>query len=653
MGSSASCRSIIVLALVFVCGVPFAAERAQLEPLPIPDLSSFEEVIQLRLRELQDRVVQVQEGGSDAELAEAYGTLGQHYLAHTLTDAAGVAFTNAQALAPNDPRWAYYLGHIQERTGDHEESIRSYERVLELEPGDFPTLLHLGEVSLEMGENETAYEYFRRAVELEPDEAAAHAGVAGAATALDRPQEAVEELQRALELQPQATALHYRLALAYRKIGMMDEARAELGLRGETPVRFVDPLLNEIGPLQRGDLIEAVLEMAANPIEIDDRSLADFAVGHLGDDPDAPQKLEAALEKMSGDAAESQRVVRARLHYVIAGLYFSRADLGRSSAELDRALELEPGMAEAGLLEGQINEQRGDLEGATAAYSQVLDFHPDSRDALRLRARTRIAMNDLPGAIKDLEELCERDPDQSAHWIQLAVAHARLDELEPARASYRRALELGLDPIAAAQVHYHLGIIESRIGTVDRAVDEFRTAVELDPTLVAAGLDLAAALGSLGRYSEAATMYRRVTIEDPGNSSAWLGEATALDLAGDSGQAITVLEEGWQQNPASVELLHALARLLASANDTTVRDGDRAVDLASRTFRAGKTVERLETLAMALAEAGRFLEAVKTQKEAIVQAGWSGQAMLVPTLEANLARYQAERSCCAEAEPSE
>jgi len=442
----------------------------------------------------------------------------------------------------------------------------------------------------------------------------------------------------------------------------MDEARAELELRGETSARFLDPLLNEIGPLQRGDLMESVLEMAAKPDEIDDRALADFAIGHLGDDPEAPHKLQTAIADLSEEAADLaasdetadlNRTIRARLHYVVAGLYFTRSDLSRSSAELDMALALVPDMAEAGLLLGRVHEQRGDLEGATTVYSRILDAHPENTDALRYRARTRMALDENRGAADDYARLCAQDPNRSGPRIQLAITHARLGELEPARTNYRKALKLGLDPAEAAQVHYHLGIIESQAGSIDTAAVEFRAAIELDPALVAAGLSLGAALGSLGLYAEAAAAYRQVIAEDPADVRAWLGEATALDLSGDPRRALEVLEEGWQENPGNVELLHALARLLASADDPTVRDGERAMDLVRRTFRAGRTVESLETLAMAYAETGRFREAVETQKEAISQAGWRGRTDLAPTLEVNLARYEAGQSCCADAVSSE
>ncbi len=124
------------------------------------------------------------------------------------------------------------------------------------------------------------------------------------------------------------------------------------------------------------------------------------------------------------------------------------------------------------------------------------------------------------------------------------------------------------------------------------------------------------------------------------------GEAEALASMGRSREALQLLDEGWRATPESVELLHDLARLLASADDPEVRNGERALDLAKRTLRAGTTPSRLETLAMASAEAGLFADAVTFQREVIQAMRRQGRVDVLPRLEANLARYKAGLTCC-------
>ncbi len=154
-------------------------------------------------------------------------------------------------------------------------------------------------------------------------------------------------------------------------------------------------------------------------------------------------------------------------------------------------------------------------------------------------------------------------------------------------------------------------------------------------------------MGRLGRNLESAETLRQVVEADPGNIRARLGEAEALAASGRSLEARRRLEEGWQAIPESVELLHALARMLASADDPDTRDGERALELARLTLRAGPSPDRLETLAMALAEAGVFEEAVRLQQDLIRDLSWEGRLDELPRLEANLARYRAGLSCCA------
>ena len=50
---------------------------------------------------------------------------------------------------------------------------------------------------------------------------------------------------------------------------------------------------------------------------------------------------------------------------------------------------------------------------------------------------------------------------------------------------------------------------------------------------------------------------------------------------------------------------------------------------------------------MASAEAGLFVDAVRLQRRVIFMMTLEGRTDVLPTLEANLARYLAGQSCCA------
>ena len=85
-----------------------------------------------------------------------------------------------------------------------------------------------------------------------------------------------------------------------------------------------------------------------------------------------------------------------------------------------------------------------------------------------------------------------------------------------------------------------------------------------------------------------------------------------------------------------------LAWILATAPESTVRDGSSALDWRSAHFRAAAARNLLvfRVLAAAYAESGQFPAAIQSAEEGVERAEAQGQSTIVQLLEGDLALYQ-------------
>jgi cytochrome c-type biogenesis protein CcmH/NrfG len=110
-------------------------------------------------------------------------------------------------------------------------------------------------------------------------------------------------------------------------------------------------------------------------------------------------------------------------------------------------------------------------------------------------------------------------------------------------------------------------------------------------------------------------------------------------------EALEVLRRANRDAPENAGILAALAWLLATSPDPSLRDGPRAVEFAERAVAAANRpdLRALESLAAAYAEAGRFDDAVRVATRVVERARSSGQDRLVRQAEARLELYRAHR----------
>jgi tetratricopeptide (TPR) repeat protein len=622
--------------------------------LPRPDLSTLPAAARDELsqrRATLDELL-VRPDATETERVAAYGQLGRLYRAWGLDAAARACFENAMRLAPGDFRWAHHLGLIERDEGRLDDAAERFRRVVELQPDYLPARVWLGEIALTGGDPETARVEYERVLEEQPEIAAAHEGLGRAGLAAGDFALAAEQFEAALETQPGASRVRRALAQAYRELGRTDAAQRELERAGRVDVVLPDPLADDlvelrggVGPLLReGDRAlahgadEQAIAFYRQALGVEDRTRARLALGE-------------ALYR-SGDltGALAQYVNAARLlpddphpRFMIAEIVAVGGDLEQADLQYQAVLALDREHVGALLGLSRLLRDTERAEEAEAGYRRVLQLDPLNRAAQVELPLLLAASGRVGEAMAALRRFAEEDPTSAELRLALGQLHAKSGDDEAALGEYRAALERAaeLDGPSSANVHAAIGALHARRGDSGAAVGAFENAVEADPSRLDLRVRLSELLVIEGRYVRAVESYEAVLQRDPRLLSARLGQSLALLQSEEYRRAVTVLEEGLDLEPDDLVLGNALARLLATAPDPEIRDGERALGIARRVFDASRSPQHAETVAMAYAELGDFEEAINWQHALMTQAASGGGSQeLVRRLRATLEGYR-------------
>ncbi|MDH3588169.1 MAG: tetratricopeptide repeat protein [Gammaproteobacteria bacterium] len=114
---------------------------------------------------------------------------------------------------------------------------------------------------------------------------------------------------------------------------------------------------------------------------------------------------------------------------------------------------------------------------------------------------------------------------------------------------------------------YYLAIALHQLGRYQEAAGMYREALKIDPDYVEARLQLAALLLQGNESEESAGLYQQFTAEFPGRVEGWLGLGKALDRNGDLAAAIEALQRARIVGPQYGAVHYALAAVLAAGGD--------------------------------------------------------------------------------------
>ena len=250
-------------------------------------------------------------------------------------------------------------------------------------------------------------------------------------------------------------------------------------------------------------------------------------------------------------------------------------------------------------------------------------------------------------AISQYQKALQINPALAEVHNNLGVALGRKAREEEAIACYQKALEIKPD---YAEAWNNLGSVFFRQGRMDEAISQYQKALEMKPDFAEAHNNLAACLDRQGRMDEAILHYQKAVEIKPDYADAQLNLVEAhmnlgniLGQQGRMDEAMIHYQKALQIEPADPEVQNNLAWLLATCPQASLRNGNKAVELArqANALTGGENPAILHTLAAAFAEAGRFAEAVETAQRALRLAGAQSNTKLAGQLELELKLYQA------------
>lgn len=191
--------------------------------------------------------------------------------------------------------------------------------------------------------------------------------------------------------------------------------------------------------------------------------------------------------------------------------------------------------------------------------------------------------------------------------------------------------------------HYRAGILYEQRHKYAQAIEEFRKALNEEPTHVESLYLLASCLARIDQEKEA-IVYAGMAAKLSNSATIHGLLGALLSSTGQHGEALAHLEAAHAVNPGDVTIASNLAWVLATSPEMMHRNGRRAVQLAELACKgtAYKSPPLLDTLAAAYAEAGQFDQAIQTTLKAI-EITRSNPKASTATLESRLKLYRADR----------
>jgi putative PEP-CTERM system TPR-repeat lipoprotein len=444
-------------------------------------------------------------------LASVYAMMGD-------TQEAEKQLTSVLAKEPTNRRALYILAEIQTRRNDRTAALQTLDRIIQANPNDLDALYRKGLLYIEIKDYDNVRALADAMVKKFPKRAEGHRLQGFAHFFKQQYVDAIPALQRSLVLQPNA-GTYYILGLSHSYRNEKEQAINQ----------FQKAL--EINP----SLTQARVQLAMLLLQ-----------GKRADD---------AIREVKTVLAQDDQ--NALAHNVLGSAYLTKGNYAEGITELNKALELDPSLADIHVKKGLVAMKRGRGDEAESELVSAVRIRPEAQDTRRILALYYLNRNEPAKALDVLKKGLQGGSPDAVSYYLMGEAYSRQNNVNEARAQYQKAKEADpkYDP-----AYFRLALIDFMQQKQEDGIKELRSVLEKEPGNVQALLLLASLAEMNSDENEARKNY--LAAADTGNAEGIIVAALYLQRAKDAEKALSMLNEGIKNAPTDIRLLELKGRIL-------------------------------------------------------------------------------------------
>ena len=501
-------------------------------------------------------------------------------------------------LDPKDTSSALWLARLYRFENQHVEAEKILREVLRRDPDNGPALEQLSQLLIDAGRSQDAIELlsqaagnsaspdiydllgdaysqnkefakaevaYRRAVELDPDDPGHHHGLAQALLSQDKYAPALEEYKRLSELEPGTAENYLRMAQLYRRLGKFDESESSLMHAKQLSPGSLEVLYNEAllyeDQGRYNDAIkilnDAIANMKSQSGSEGNPSALAILYEQLGRAYREQENYPAAVrtfEEMGKLSPESHK----RAQMLLIDTYRESHDIDRAITETKKALADSPKDQSLIVTLAMLYGERADAASATKLLTGLLKGNDGDQefylDLAQVQERSR-NYSDAERSAEKAEQLAKDSGDKETIWFMLGAIYERQKEFDRAEQEFRKVLEV--NPNNASVLNYYGYMLADRGVRLDEAFALIQRAVTQDPGNGAYLDSLGWAYFKQGKLAEAEETLRKAADRSPHDPTVLGHLAEVYMKLGQTERAAALMERAlaeWQRAlPADYE----------------------------------------------------------------------------------------------------